>query len=378
VRSGIGNASFGIPNLLFGCDEKPVDAVIPEPETETIAVRPDERFDEAAVAAYLRGRLPGSEEQLTVRQFGGGAANLTYELDYGEHVYVLRRPPLGPVAPRSHDMGREHAVLSRIHEEHPPAPLSFLLCDDESLIGAPFFVMERRYGLVVRRRMPEAYQAMPDAARRLGEALVDGLSRLHAVDYSALGLNELGKPAGFIERQVLGWYGRWEKARAEDVPAMDLVHRWLTDNLPPDDAPALIHNDYKLDNTMFATDDPGRLVAVFDWDMATLGDPLSDLGTLLTYWIDDDDGEEVRAFSPMPHDAAGFPSRADLVERYERASGRDVSGIRFYHVLGLYRVAVILAQIHIRWLRGQTKDQRFAGLGDLVKLVAANAAQLAH
>jgi aminoglycoside phosphotransferase (APT) family kinase protein len=351
--------------------------VIPEPEQETIEVRADERFDEGALAAYLRGRLPGSDAPLSVRQFGGGAANLTFELDYGECVYVLRRPPLGPIAPKSHDMGREHAVLSRIHEVYEPAPRSFLLCEDESVLGAPFFVMERRYGLVVRRRMPDAYAAVPGAARHLGEALVDGLAQLHAVDYSALGLGDLGKPAGFIERQVMGWFGRWEKARSEALPAMELVHRWLVDNLPPDHGPSLIHNDYKLDNSMFATDDPGRLVAVFDWDMATLGDPLSDLGTLLTYWIDDDDPEEARAFSPMPLDASGFPSRAELVERYALTSGRDVSGIRFYHVLGLYRLAVILAQIHIRWLRGQTKDERFAGLGDLVKLVAAHAAELA-
>ncbi|MCP5119550.1 MAG: phosphotransferase family protein, partial [bacterium] len=252
--------------------------MIPEPEHETIDVRADERFDEEAVAAFLRGRLPGSHEPLTVRQFGGGAANLTYELDYGEHVYVLRRPPLGPIAPRSHDMAREHAVLSRLHEVYQPAPRSFLLCEDESAIGAQFFVMERRYGVVVRRRMPDAYAALPDATRRLGEALIDGLSQLHAIDYSALGLDDLGKPAGFIERQVQGWFGRWEKAKAEEVPAMDVAHRWLADNLPPDSAPALIHNDYKLDNSMFAAEDPGRLVAVFDWDMATLGGPLSDLG----------------------------------------------------------------------------------------------------
>ena len=350
--------------------------MIPEPPGETIAVRADERFDEAALAGYLAGRLPGSRRALTVRQFGGGAANLTYELDYGEHVYVMRRPPLGPVAPRSHDMAREHAVLSRLHEAFAPAPRSFLLCEDDSVIGAPFFVMERRYGVVVRRHMPAAYRSTPAAGRRLGEALVDGLATLHAVDYASLGLDDLGKPVGFVERQVQGWRGRWDKAAADPVPAMDAVHDWLVDRLPSESGTALIHNDYKLDNAMFAADDPGRLVAVFDWDMATLGDPLSDLGALLTYWLDDDDPDEVRAFSPMPHDAAGFPSRAELVERYATASGRDVSDIGFFHVLGLYRVAVILAQIHIRWLRGQTRDGRFAGLGDLVKLVAARAADL--
>ncbi len=371
-------ASFRDSNLLFGHDKKPGDAMISEPEHETIEVRADERFDEQAVASYLRGRLAGSDQPLVVRQFGGGAANLTYELDYGEHVYVLRRPPLGPIAPKSHDMTREHAVLSVLHAAYEPAPRSFLLCEDESVIGAPFFVMERRYGLVVRRRLPEAYLAFPDATRRLGEALVDGLAQLHSIDYPSLGLEDLGKPAGFIERQVQGWFGRWEKAKHEEVPAMDATHRWLTDNLPPDSPPALIHNDYKLDNTMFSAEDPGRLVAVFDWDMTTLGDPLSDLGTLLTYWIEDDDPSEVRAFSPMPHDASGFPSRADVIELYALASGRDVAGIGFYHVLGLYRVAVILAQIHIRWVRGQTRDERFAGLGELVTLIANHAADLSR
>ncbi|NNC91526.1 MAG: phosphotransferase family protein, partial [Acidimicrobiia bacterium] len=235
--------------------------MIPEPTHETIAVRPDERFDEAAVAAFLKGRLPGSDQPLTVRQFGGGAANLTYELDYGEQVYVLRRPPLGPIAPKSHDMAREHTVLSRIYAVYEPAPRSFLLCEDESLIGAPFFVMERRYGVVVRRQMPDAYSGLPDAARRLGEGLVDGLAQLHGVDYGALGLGDLGRPSGFIARQVQGWSGRWEKAQADELPAMDLVHRWLSSNLPPESAPALIHNDYKLDNSMFAADDPGHLVA---------------------------------------------------------------------------------------------------------------------
>ncbi len=351
--------------------------MIPEPTAETIPVRPEERFDEESVRAYLRDRVPGADQSLIVRQFGGGAANLTYELDYGDHVYVLRRPPLGPLAPRSHDMAREHQVLSRLHESYPPAPRSFLLCEDESVIGAMFLLMERRYGVVVRRRMPVAYGSIQGASLQMGEALVDGLARLHAVDFSALGLHELGKPAGFIERQVGGWFGRWEKAKAEEVPAMEAVHRWLAGHLPPEGTPALIHNDYKLDNSMFATDDPGRLVAVFDWDMATLGDPLSDLGALLAYWIDEDDPEEVRAFSPMPHDATGFPSRTELIERYAGASGRDVSSIRFYHVLGLYRLAVILAQIHIRWLRGQTRDERFAGLGDLVKLIAVHAEHLA-
>ena len=206
--------------------------------------------------------------------------------------------------------------------------------------------------------------------------VVAGLARLHAVDYHDLDLSDLGRPEGFIERQVEGWYGRWQKAKSAEVPAMDAVHRWLESGLPRESAASLVHNDYKLDNSMFAADDPGHLVAVFDWDMATLGDPLSDLGTLLTYWIEDDDPPEARLFSPMPTDMTGFPTRAELVERYAEVSGRDVTDIGFYHVLGLFRLAVILAQIYIRWLRGQTKDERFAGLGELIELIAGRAQEL--
>jgi aminoglycoside phosphotransferase (APT) family kinase protein len=350
--------------------------VIPEPHSETIAVRTDETFDEGKLATYLKGRLPGTDQPLTVRQFGGGAANLTYELSFGGYVYVLRRPPLGPVAPKSHDMGREHRVLARLHEAFPPAPRSFLYCEDPRVIGAPFFVMERRRGIVVRRRLGGAYADHPDAPRRLGEALVDGLAELHGVEFEAIGLAGLGRPGGFVGRQVDGWWGRWQDAKVEDVGDLDRAHAWLGSHLPPEGPPALIHNDYKLDNAMFAADDPGHLVAVFDWDMATLGDPLSDLGGLLAYWSDDDDSPDVRGFSPMPADASGFPGRGELVQRYAATSGRNVEHIDFFHVLALFRLAVILAQIHIRWLRGQTQDQRFAGLDELVKLIAARAIRL--
>ncbi len=351
--------------------------MIPEPQDETIEVRADEGFDEAALAAYLQGKLAGAEGRPVVRQFAGGAANLTYQLDYGDTVYVLRRPPLGPVAPRSHDMGREYRVLSRVHSVYAPAPQAYLFCDDPAVIGGEFFVMERRYGTVVRRRMPEAYGELADAPRHLGEALVNALADLHAVDYRAVGLGELGKPEGFVERQVSGWHRRWEAAKAEDLPAMDRTHSWLAAHVPPGGDAGLVHNDFKLDNCMFDVADPSRLVAVFDWDMATLGDPLSDLGGLLAYWVEPSDPEGIKAFSPMPAGVTGFPSRAELVERYAEQSGRDVSAVDFYHALGLYRLAVILAQIYIRWQRGQTQDERFSDLWNITTLVAEAAAERA-
>jgi aminoglycoside phosphotransferase (APT) family kinase protein len=206
----------------------------------------------------------------------------------------------------------------------------------------------------------------------MSEALVDTLARLHAVDYAALGLAELGKPDGFVARQIEGWYGRWHKAKVDEVPALDAVCAWLRERTPSRSAAALVHNDYKLDNVLLDPDEPGRVRAVFDWDMATLGDPLCDLGALLCYWSEPADPKTFRSLAMMPT-TPGFPSRAELVERYARASGRDVTGIGFYHVLGLFRLAVIAAQIYVRYERGQTQDRRFAGFRDLVPAVAETA-----
>ncbi len=345
--------------------------------SDTIPVRADEQLDESRLAAYLRGHLDGSDQPLTVRQFGGGAANLTYLLDYGTHQYVLRRPPLGPVAPSAHDMGREYRVLSVLYQAFPLAPRAFLLCEDAAVIGAPFFVMERRKGVVVRKSLPDEFAALPDAPRRMSAALVDTLADLHAVDYAALGLESLGKPAGFITRQVEGWYGRWHNARVDDLPEMERVYRWLADNLPPEGAPALIHNDYKLDNVMLAADDPGQMVAVFDWDMCTLGDPLSDLGALLTYWSQPDDPPYLQAAAMMPVGDRRFLTRDELVQRYAARSGRDVSFIPFYHALGLFRLVVIAAQIYVRYRRGQTQDTRFEAFGMTIPLLARRAAEVA-
>ncbi|HSH03802.1 MAG TPA: phosphotransferase family protein [Anaerolineae bacterium] len=340
---------------------------------DTIDVREDERFDEGAVADYLRGKLVGSEGALTVRQFGGGAANLTYLLDYGEHEYVLRRPPLGPVAKSAHDMGREFKVLSVLHEAFPQAPRAFLYCEDEGVIGAPFLVMERREGVVVRRSIPKVFKGVEGGPRRMSEALVDTLVDFHAVDYESLGLGDLGKPEGFIERQVEGWYRRWEKAKHEEVPVMEEVYQWLKANVPETGQFSLVHNDYKLDNVMLDPADPGRVVAVFDWDMCTLGDPLSDLGALLTYWTEPADPPAAQAMAMMPIGDVGFLTRAELVARYGERSGRSVADIRFYHALGLFRVVVIIAQIYIRYLRGQTKDQRFEMMGQMIPMMAAQA-----
>ena len=344
---------------------------------DTIPVRADEIFDEERLSDYLRGKLDGSELALTVRQFGGGAANLTYLLSFGDkHEYVLRRPPLGPLAKSAHDMGREFRVLSVLHQAYPLAPRAFLFCEDETIIGAPFFVMERRQGVVVRTHIPEQFSALPDAPQKMGYALVDALADFHAVDYDALGLASLGKPVAFIERQIEGWYKRWQAAKTEDSAEMEELYQWLRANKPPTAGHTLVHNDFKLDNVMLAADDPAMLVAVFDWDMCTLGNPLNDLGALLCYWTERSDPSWMHAMTMMPV-GVDFPTREELVARYAERSGRDVSSIRFYHVLGLYRLAGIIAQIYIRFARGQTQDQRFLAFGERIPLIIRAAYELA-
>ena len=337
--------------------------------SDTISIRSDERFDERRVEEFLRGKLTGTENPLTVRQFGGGAANLTYLLDYGSREYVLRRPPLGPVAPSAHDMARESKVLLRLWQAFPLAPRAFLFCDDESVVGAPFFVMERRQGVVIRGSIPAVYSSWRDAPARMSRALIESLADLHAVDFEAIGLGDLGRPAGFIHRQIEGWWRRWQAAKLEDLRAMDAVYEWLRSNQPPENVPSLVHNDYKLDNVMLDADDPGRVVAVFDWDMCTLGDPLSDVGALLAWWCLPDDPPHFRAMAMMPLDDR-FLRREELVARYAEYSGRDVSAIHFYHALSLFRVTVIIAQIYVRYVRGQTQDERFAAFGPRIPAAA--------
>jgi aminoglycoside phosphotransferase (APT) family kinase protein len=336
-----------------------------------IDVRPDERFDEVRVAAYLRGKLPGSERPLAVRQFGGGHANLTYQLRFGDGddavEYVLRRPPLGPVAPGSHDMSREHRVLSVLWKAFPLAPRSFLFCDDAAILGAPFFVMERRHGIVVRGAIPPEFGGGndPEANRKLAQVVVDVLAGFHAVEPAKAELGDLGRPDGFLARQVKGWTERFERARVDEFALADELQRWLLDNLPASPAPTLLHNDWRLDNMAVAADDPGRCVAVYDWDMCTRGDPLCDLGTVLAVWYDPD--EIPASLNPMPTLSPGFLRRAAAAQRYGEQSGRDLAQLPYYLVFGTFKMAVVLQQIFFRFHQGQTKDQRFAGMGEGAK-----------
>jgi aminoglycoside phosphotransferase (APT) family kinase protein len=345
------------------------------PPSDFAPVREGEQIDTRALAAYLSGKLEGVDGELLLRQFPGGHSNLTYLLEAGGREYVVRRPPLGPVAPKAHDMAREYYVLAAVHPLFAPAPRVFLLCDDPAVIGAPFFVMERRRGLVLRREIPAEYAGDARFGGRVSEAFVDCLAALHAVDVSRL---MLGKPVGFLERQVSGWAERFERAQTETLPQMDQLIRWLRDRLPASPAPALVHNDYKLDNMMLDAADPGRVEAVLDWEMATVGDPLVDLGCVMCYWPEAGDPPVRRDALSDITTLPGWFSRAQLVERYARLTGREVSGLGYYEVFGIFKIAVVLQQIYFRYHRGQTRDERFRNFDQRVRGLVEIAATLAE
>ena len=349
---------------------------------ELIDERPDERLDTSRLEPYLRARLEGVEGPLAVRQFAGGKANLTYLLRFGAREFVLRRPPLGPIPPGAHDMRREHRVLSVLHQRYPPAPRSLLLCEDESIIGAVFIIEERRHGFVIRDDIPPEFAGRSALNRRIGEALVDTLADLHLVPPGEIGLDDLGRPEGYLERQLAGWIRRWraaqggeeaERAEAAMAPVLD----WLACHLPGSGGAALLHNDYRLDNCLLDTDDPGHIRAVLDWDMCTQGDPLADLGYLLNYWVEPGDDPAWREIAAMPTWREGFPSRADAIGRYAARTGFAVAAISWHQVFAAFKLAVIIQQIYIRYVRGQTQDQRFRFYWRRVLGLAAKARLLA-
>src|SRR5215471_4620667 len=346
--------------------------------SETIAMRAGEKIATGALAEYLRDRLEGAERGVELEQFPNGHSNLTYLLRTGAAEYVLRRPPLGPVAPKAHDMVREYHVLRAMHPHFPQAPRVHVLCEEPAVLGATFFIMERRHGVIRREERPAEFEAIAGHPRMIGEAFLDSLVSLHKIDPSAPGIRELGKPEGYVERQVRGWADRWERAKTEDIAELDSVVRWLAANIPAPLAPSLIHNDYKLDNVMLAGNSPDRVEAVLDWEMATLGDPLSDLGLTLCYWVWAT-AEEVRAAGiPALTSRSGWYGRDDLVERYELRTGRDMTHIGYYEVLGVFKLAVIIQQIYCRFHRGQTQDDRFRNFGERAAALGRLAARLAE
>ncbi len=331
-------------------------------------IRMGEELDLARLEPYLRNHFPGVQGPLVVRQFPSGHSNLTYSVNLGEKEMVLRRPPFGSKVKSAHDMGREYHVLSRLHGVY-PSPRPLLYCTDENVIGSPFYVMERVRGVILRRKLPDGFVLEPETAQRLSEAFIDNLAALHSLDYNVVGLGDLGKPAGYLERQVKGWIERYHGSKTEEFPEIQHITLWLGEHMPPQSDSTLVHNDYKYDNMILAEDDITQIKAVLDWEMCTLGDPLTDLGTALAYWVNADDPPEVQMVRWGPTSIPGSLTRRQLADRYAAKTGRDVSHLLFYYVFALFKVAVIIQQIYYRYYHGLTHDQRFATLGEVAKML---------
>ncbi len=344
----------------------------------TRAVRPGEELDVSALERYVLAHVPGASAPVVVEQFPSGHSNLTYLLRAGDLELVLRRPPFGNRVKTAHDMGREYTILSRIHAVYPPAPQPLAYCEDPSVLGAPFYLMKRIRGIILRRKPPAGLALPPERVRALCESFVDNLAALHAVDYRAAGLGDLGKPEGYVERQVTGWTKRYRDARTDDIEAIDGIASWLAARIPRESGAALIHNDYKYDNLVLDPDDPTRIVGVLDWEMSTIGDPLMDLGTALGYWIEAGDPEPMRALPFGPTDLPGSFTRREIAERYAAKTGRDVSDLRFHYCFALFKTAVVAQQIYKRFHQGLTTDERFAMMIVGVRLLGERALSVAE
>ena len=310
----------------------------------------------------------GGELEATL--IAGGRSNLTYVIGDGAHQWVLRRPPLGHVLPTAHDMAREYKVLAALAGTDVPVPRVVAMCDDVAVNDAPFYVMEKVDGVILRTGADMARLSRGEA-RRCSESLVDVLVAIHDVDYSSVGLDDFGRPDGFVERQVRRWGEQWERSKTRELPAIDELARRLRASIPTSPPPTIVHGDYRLDNTMLEPDDVGNVIAVLDWEMATLGDPLADLGLFLIYWARDD-AQTGNVGATITSDA-GFLTRDDVVERYACRSGRDVKALDFYEALASYKLAIILEGIHARYLMGKTVGDGFDHIGGLVEVMAQGA-----
>ena len=342
-------------------------------------VRAGEELDVERLGIYLYEQLGGIHGPLTVEQFPSGFSNLTYLVHWGNRDMVLRRPPFGANVRGGHDMGREFRILSHLRPVYARVPEALLYCEDEGVLGAPFYIMERVSGVILRAQMPPAMR--PDAGQMAGIArsFVQNLADLHHVDVAAAGLTDLGRPDGYIQRQIDGWTARYAKARTDDIPEMDRAVAWLADHMPPTDqtggGACLIHNDYKYDNLVLDPADWTQIRAVLDWEMATVGDPLMDLGTSLGYWVEPTDPEILRTFQFSPTTLPGNPSRREFVEAYAQITGRSMDHAVFYYVYGLVKLAVIVQQIYRRYKLGHTQDPRFEPLIHVVRACAQTARQ---
>jgi aminoglycoside phosphotransferase (APT) family kinase protein len=333
-----------------------------------VAVRAGEELDLARLSAYLSRHFDGAGP-VTVEQFPSGHSNLTYRVIWGGRELVLRRPPFGSQVKSAHDMGREYRVLSKLHKAYNVAPKVIIYCDDLSVLDAPFYLMEPIRGVILRRELPPGLLLSPAMARQLSEAFLDNLVRLHGLDYEKIGLGDLGKPQGYLERQVKGWIERYHNSATHHLREVERISTWLTQNIPASSDATLIHNDYKYDNVVLNSNDITKILGVLDWEMCTLGDPLSDLGTTLAYWTDPSDPGELQDICSAPTTVPGTLTRSQLAQRYALATGRGIHDIVFYLTFARFKVAVIVQQIYYRYARGLTHDERFATMPDRIAVL---------
>ena len=316
------------------------------------------------LAPWFTEHVPGfTGAPLTATLIAGGRSNLTYVITDGTTEWVLRRPPLGHVLPTAHDMAREHRVLDALRDTAVPVPVVLGFCDDTDVNGAPFYVMEKVDGIIYRDARSLASLSATDAGR-VSHALVDVLADIHAVDFTAVGLGDFGRPDGYCERQVRRWGEQWERSKTREIPAVDEVARRLRAALPRSSTPTIVHGDYRLDNTMMSLDDPGRIVAVLDWEMSTLGDPLADLGLFLLYWGQSD--AQVIATGSAIGTQEGFLDHDGIVDAYAARSGRDLSELDWYEVFAAYKLAIIVEGINARFQMGKTLGEGFEAMGAMV------------
>jgi aminoglycoside phosphotransferase (APT) family kinase protein len=333
------------------------------------AIRSGEELDLARLEPYLRRHFPSETGALQVRQYPSGHSNLTYSLHLGAKELVLRRPPFGSKVRSAHDMNREFCVLSKLHSVYAPAPEVLLNCDDVSVIGAPFYVMEPIHGIILRRDLPRGLDFPVEKARQLSESFIENLISLHRANYAAVGLSDLGRPKGYLERQVRGWTERYYGSKTHDYPEVERISVWMQQNMPSTSAVSLIHNDYKYDNVVLDSNDITTIVGVLDWEMCTIGDSLTDLGTALAYWVDATDPDELQQNRWGPTTHPGSYSRTEIVDYYARKTGCDASQIVFYLTFARFKLAVIVQQIYYRYHQGLTKDERFASMPERIQML---------
>ena len=333
-------------------------------------VRKGEELNELNLKVFLRENdlIENEKSEIDISQFSTGFSNLTYLLKIENKELVLRRPPFGAIK-RGHDMGREYKVLSNLHQSFSKCPKAFAFTNNNEIIGAQFYVMEKIDGIILSLKEAKKRNISPQEFPVIANSWLDTFIELHEVNFKEIGLKDLGRPEGYVERQVLNWGKQYLKAATDDIPEAEKVMQWMHDHQPKSYEHSLIHNDYKYDNIVFADDSWKKVAAVLDWEMCTLGDPLMDLGTSIAYWSTAADGEMLKKGLPSPTVMEGNPSRTEIVELYAQKSGRKINNLVFYYVYGLFKLAVIAQQIYYRYHKGLTSDERFANLNQATRLL---------